>query len=94
MSDTPRIDAAYHASKADDSARVDAMLACGETLERENAALRKALELAKEQLEDWEVTIDGEWGDCRSLERLKTDGQLSKATLAVCAALAQIGGGE
>lgn len=50
------------------------------------ATLREALA----QLEEWEVKIDGEWGSCRDLDELESDGELSDATLKARAIIAAI----
>jgi len=42
-----------------------------------------ALTLALAQLEEWEVLIDSEWGNCRTLEELETDRGLCSTTLMV-----------
>jgi hypothetical protein len=38
--------------------------------------LRDSAEAALRLLESWALTIDGEWGDARSLEELEADGAL------------------
>lgn len=53
------------------------------------AMLVEALEDALNQLEEWEVKIDGEWGACRKLEDIPVH-ELSAATLTVRAALATV----
>lgn len=50
-----------------------------------------ALTIALKQLEEWEVRIDYEYGDCRSLRELEYDGCLSEATIAVRNALKYAG---
>ena len=57
------------------------------TLERRLAVAVEALKAAKEQLEEWEVTIDGEWGRSRTLQELESACELSDATIKVRAAL-------
>lgn len=54
--------------------------------------LLEALKIAKDQLEDWEVCIDGEWGHCRDLDELEADMALHPATRAVRAAIAKAEG--
>jgi hypothetical protein len=51
--------------------------------------LLAALRVALTQLEEWEVTLDGEFGSCRNLDQLEKEGALSEATLATRTAIAK-----
>jgi hypothetical protein len=51
-------------------------------------ALVKALEDALVLLESQETQIDGEWGDCRGLEQIEKDGDLSREIIQAREALA------
>lgn len=56
----------------------------------DSPGIREVLTEALKQLEDWELTIDWEFGDCRSLQELEDDGMLSKATILVRQALKEM----
>ena len=51
------------------------------------AELEAVLKIALKQLEEWEVKIDHEFGDCRQLDAIEAAGDLSEATVAVRAAM-------
>lgn len=63
-------------------------------LATENQRLREALEASIEQMEYDAAKIDGEWGDCRSIDELERDGELPEALVLARAALAQEQGGS
>lgn len=50
---------------------------------------RKAMEMALETLEDCAVSIDSEWGDCRSIEEMRETGEYTRATTKAIEALRQ-----
>lgn len=50
------------------------------------------LNKVKKYIEGREETIDGEWGDCRSVEELIADGAMPKLWHEVCAAIREQGG--
>lgn len=54
------------------------------------AELEAVLKIALKQLEEWEVTIDSEFGYGRQLDEIEAAGDLSEATVAVRAALKEI----
>lgn len=50
------------------------------------------LNKVKMYIEGREETIDGEWGDCRSVEELIADGAMPELWHEVCAAIREQGG--
>lgn len=46
----------------------------------------------KKYIEGREQTIDGEWGDCRSVEELIADGAMPELWHEVCAVIREQGG--
>ena len=50
---------------------------------------RKAMEMALEALENCAVSIDSEWGDCRSIEEMRETGEYTRATTKAIEALRQ-----
>ena len=59
-------------------------------LEKYTDELEAVLKIALKQLEEWEVTIDHEFGDCRQLDAIEAAGDLSEATVAVRAAMKEM----
>ncbi len=50
------------------------------------------LNKVKKYIEGREETIDGEWGNCRSIEELIADGAMPKVWYEVCEAIREQGG--
>lgn len=54
-------------------------------------ALTALLREALEELEQYELKVEGEWGSCRSIEQLEADGHLPPIILKLRAALSETG---
>ena len=54
-----------------------------------NEQERKAMQMALEALENCAVSIDSEWGDCRSIEEMRETGEYTRATTKAIEALRQ-----
>lgn len=50
---------------------------------------RKAMQMALEALENCAVSIDSEWGDCRSIEEMRETGEYTRTTTKAIEALRQ-----
>lgn len=61
-----------------------------DALMKQRDDLLSVLKIALKQLEEWEVKIDSEFGDCRQLNAIDAAGDLSEATVAVRSAIASV----